>query len=111
MRERIFGVREYRIVELKNGSVIAINNSLAPGDVRRLMYALDLKAGKPVEIRMEAKGGSIFFTLRVSCRVQSSGFWGRWANLKCQKALIIRDIGSSRNAMTASFNEKFEDSE
>lgn len=63
-RERIFGVREYRIVELEDGAIVSINESLAPGEGRRLMYALDARAGKPVEVRLGAKGNNISITLR-----------------------------------------------
>jgi hypothetical protein len=64
VRERVFGAREYRIVELQNGAVVASNESLSPGDGRRLMYALDLRAGKPVDVQIGAKKGSLSVTLR-----------------------------------------------
>ena len=64
VRERVFGLREYRIVELQNGAVVASNESLSPSDGRRLMYALDLRAGKPVEVQIGAKNGSLSVTLR-----------------------------------------------
>jgi hypothetical protein len=64
VRERVFGVKEFRIVELKRGTVVASNDCLAPGDARRLMYALDSRANKPVEIQFGVKGGRFFIVLR-----------------------------------------------
>jgi len=63
-RERVFGAREYRIVELREGVIYLIGDTLAPGEARRLMYALDTAAGKPVEVRLGTKGGSLSVTLR-----------------------------------------------
>jgi hypothetical protein len=64
IRERVFGLREYRIVELQNGAVVGSNASLSPGDGRRLMYALDGRAGKPIEVQTRTKNGSISVLLR-----------------------------------------------
>lgn len=62
-RQRVFGIHEYRIVELKEGAIVAMDDSLAPGDGRRLMYALDARAGRPVEIRVGSKDESLSVTL------------------------------------------------
>ena len=60
----MFGVREFRIVELKRGSVVAINDNLAPGDTRRLMYGLDARVGRPTEIAVRVKREAISIVLR-----------------------------------------------
>lgn len=46
-RARLYGAKEYRLVEIRGGQ-IASSCDLVGIDVRRLMYALDLAAGKPV---------------------------------------------------------------
>ena len=49
-RTRIYGAREYRLVEGRAGRITSVCD-LHGIDVRRLMYALDLAAGNPVRAR------------------------------------------------------------
>jgi hypothetical protein len=49
-RARIYGAREYRLVEARSGRITRVSD-LGGVDVRRLMYALDLAAGNPVRAR------------------------------------------------------------
>ena len=46
-RMRLYGAREYRLVDLRAGQIVAACD-LQGVDVRRLMYALDLAAKNPV---------------------------------------------------------------
>jgi len=46
-RIRLYGAREYRLVETRSGRIVSACD-LYRFDVRRLMYALDLAAGNPV---------------------------------------------------------------
>jgi hypothetical protein len=62
-RKRVFGAFEYRIVELKRGSVIATND-LSFCEARRLMYALDWRAKKPIQIKSEVKGDYLSIIVR-----------------------------------------------
>jgi hypothetical protein len=62
-RTRVFGVREYRIVEVAEGNVVGSGAALLPGEARRLMYALDARAGKAVSVRWEERGGETRVTL------------------------------------------------
>lgn len=63
-RDRLFGVREYRIVELKRGTVVGINDSLAPGDARRLMYGLDARVERATEIPVTVNSETVIVILR-----------------------------------------------
>lgn len=49
-RLRLYGAREYRLVDTRAGDIVAACE-LHDVDVRRLMYALDLAAGNPVRAR------------------------------------------------------------
>lgn len=49
-RRRLFGAREYRLVDLRSGRIVGACE-LHDVDVRRLMYALDLEARNPVRAR------------------------------------------------------------
>lgn len=49
-RMRLYGAREYRLVEARSGRIESACD-LHGVDVRRLMYALDLAAGNPVRAR------------------------------------------------------------
>lgn len=49
-RLRLYGAREYRLVDMRAGEIIAACE-MHDVDVRRLMYALDLAAGNPVRAR------------------------------------------------------------
>lgn len=62
-RTRIFGAREYRIAELREGRVESSGGTLLPGEHRRLMYALDARAKNPVSVRMMQTGDSVTLTL------------------------------------------------
>lgn len=46
-RTRLYGAREYRLVEARSGRIVSVCD-LHRIDVRRLMYAFDLAAGNPV---------------------------------------------------------------
>jgi hypothetical protein len=81
-RERVFGVREYRVVELRDGAIISSDEVLAPGEGRRLMYALDARAGKPVEVLLGAKGGSMSVTLRSELPRSEQRLFGSLGNLE-----------------------------
>ena len=49
-RRRLYGAREYRLVEVRSGRIVSACE-LQDVDVRRLMYALDLAAKNPVRAR------------------------------------------------------------
>src|SRR5262249_42952881 len=49
-RTRLYGAREYRLVDVVRGR-IARACELPAGEARRLMYALDAEAGNPVQAR------------------------------------------------------------
>jgi hypothetical protein len=54
-RELAFGMSEPRIIELKHGRVMATAlPSLAAGDARRLMYALDAIAANPTSVHVRS---------------------------------------------------------
>jgi hypothetical protein len=55
-RMRLYGAREYRIVDLRGGRIVGACD-LHGVDVRRLMYALDLAAENPVRARRLYSGG------------------------------------------------------
>jgi hypothetical protein len=62
-RERVFGALEYRIIELARGTVVATDD-LGFSDARRLMYALDWRAKKPIEIKCEIRDSYLSITVR-----------------------------------------------
>jgi hypothetical protein len=49
-RTRVYGAREYRLVEVRSSRITSVCD-LQGVDVRRLMYALDLAVGNPVQVR------------------------------------------------------------
>jgi hypothetical protein len=49
-RRRLYGAREYRLVDVRAGQIIGVSE-LHTVDVRRLMYAFDLAVGNPVRAR------------------------------------------------------------
>jgi len=49
-RRRLYGAREYRLVDVRAGQIVGAGE-LHDVDVRRLMYSFDLAAGKPVRAR------------------------------------------------------------
>src|SRR5262249_49108590 len=49
-RMRLYGAREYRLVDVRAGQIVGACD-LQAVDVRRLMYALDLSANNPVRAR------------------------------------------------------------
>jgi len=49
-RRRLYGAREYRLVDVRAGRIVGAGE-LHDVDVRRLMYALDLEAKNPVRAR------------------------------------------------------------
>jgi hypothetical protein len=62
-RERVFGAFEYRVIELTKGTVVATND-LPFSDARRLMYALDWRAKKPIEIKFKTKENYLSIIVR-----------------------------------------------
>lgn len=56
-RMRIYGAREYRLVDVRAERVVGVCD-LQGVDVRRLMYALDLAAKNPVRARCLDRGGA-----------------------------------------------------
>jgi hypothetical protein len=63
-RERVFGQREYRVAELRAGRVMRSGPvEVGDGDVRRVMYALDLAAGNPTRARVRAAATATTFEL------------------------------------------------
>lgn len=61
-RSRIYGAREFRLVETAKGRIVRA--APIPGiDVRRLMYALDLSAANPVRGRHIQNGGESIWVL------------------------------------------------
>lgn len=55
-RRRLYGAREYRLVDVRAGRIVG-SCELHDLDVRRLMYALDLEAKNPVQARPSRVGG------------------------------------------------------
>lgn len=55
-RTRVYGAREYRLVEVRSGQLVGAGG-LHGVDVRRLMYALDRAAGNPVRVRQARQEG------------------------------------------------------
>ena len=62
-RIRIFGAREYRVIEVRQGRVERSGAILLPGEARRLMYAMDSLAANPVEVLVESVGDTLKLTL------------------------------------------------
>ena len=62
-RERVFGAVEYRIVEVRRGSVVATND-LGSSEARRLMYALDWRARRSIEIQCENEANFFSIVIR-----------------------------------------------
>jgi hypothetical protein len=54
-RRRLYGAREYRLVDVRKGRIVSACN-LHDVDVRRLMYALDLEVENPVRVRPRRVG-------------------------------------------------------
>jgi hypothetical protein len=64
-RELAFGIRQYRTVEVVNGRVVSVAlPQLGCGDLRRLMYGLDVVAGNPVQIETELTAKEFVVVLR-----------------------------------------------
>ena len=59
----VFGVRRYRLTEIVGGRIRRCGAALMPGEGRRLMYALDARAGNPVTVRLAGTADSITVTL------------------------------------------------
>ncbi len=62
-RSRVFGAREYRVVELASGRVIKSGNVLAPGEATRLRYALDALSGNPTRVSWHENRDAVVVTL------------------------------------------------
>lgn len=48
-RSRVFGAREYRLVEVTDGKLVSSGAVLGPHEARRLMYAFDARFGNPTK--------------------------------------------------------------
>jgi hypothetical protein len=53
-RRRVYGAKEYRLVELKTGQITK-SCELQASDFRRLMYAYDLEVNNPVRVKVYRK--------------------------------------------------------
>lgn len=62
-RTRVFGAREYRIAELRRSRIESCGAVLLRGEHRRLMYALDDRAGNPVSAKVMRQADSLMLTL------------------------------------------------
>jgi hypothetical protein len=62
-RARVFGAREYRVVELVRGRVARSGAILAPGEDRRLRYAVDALAQNPTRVQWKKSHGDVTVTL------------------------------------------------
>ncbi len=62
-RSRVFGAREYRVVEVSNGRVVKSGNVLAPGEAARLRYALDALSGNPTRVSWHEDRDGVIVTL------------------------------------------------
>lgn len=62
-RRRVYGGAEYRIVDVRDGVVVASCNALMPGEGRRLMYACDALAGRQVDATLRAEDDVLSLTL------------------------------------------------
>jgi len=58
-----FGTTEYRVIDVRSGRVEQSGAILLPGEARRLMYALDLRAANPVDVIYERTDGLLSLTL------------------------------------------------
>lgn len=63
-RQRVFGAREHRLVDVARGEVVRSGSVLAAGEARRLMYALDGQAKNPVVAELHEAAGALEVTLR-----------------------------------------------
>lgn len=61
-RRRLFGTREYRLVQVRSGRPVSVCEPHNV-DIRRLMYALDLDAKNPVRARRTCSGEVANWTL------------------------------------------------
>ena len=63
-RTRVFGAREYRVVEVAMGKVVRSGAVLGPREARRLMYAFDAQCGNVTRARWIARppGGELVLT-------------------------------------------------
>jgi hypothetical protein len=62
-RSRVFGAREYRVVEIISGRVARSGAVLAPGEDRRLRYAADALAHNPTRVQWKKGRGDVTVTL------------------------------------------------
>jgi len=60
----LFGVRQYRIVEVRDGRTCRLGAVLMPGESRRLMYAVDALAKNPVSVGLREDGTHMVLSLR-----------------------------------------------
>ncbi len=63
-RTRVFGAREYRVVEVADGNLVRSGAVLGPREARRLMYAFDAQCGNATRARWIARppGGELVLT-------------------------------------------------
>lgn len=63
-RTRVFGAREYRVVEVAGGNLVRSGAVLAPREARRLMYAFDAQSGNATRARWNSRppGGELVLT-------------------------------------------------
>jgi len=63
-RTRVFGAREYRVVEVAGGNLVRSGAVLGPREARRLMYAFDAQCGNATRARWVARppGGELVLT-------------------------------------------------
>jgi hypothetical protein len=66
-RQRVFGAREYRVVEIANGRIVRSGSILLPGEARRLQYAIDTRSGNPVHVKTatDREGLIVYLTSEV----------------------------------------------
>ncbi|HYG67423.1 MAG TPA: hypothetical protein VD838_07175, partial [Anaeromyxobacteraceae bacterium] len=62
-RSRVFGAREYRVVDLSRGRVERSGAILAPGEDRRLRYAADALAQNPTRVQWKKGRDDVTVTL------------------------------------------------
>lgn len=60
----LFGVRQYRIAEVRDGRTRRLGAVLMPGESRRLMYAIDALAHNPVSVELLREGAETVVVLR-----------------------------------------------
>ena len=63
LRERVYGAREYRVVEVRNKRVVKSGAVLLAGEARRIMYAVDRQVGNPVMATVERAPDAAIVTL------------------------------------------------